>query len=390
MQNARDHINLGLAFSSSNMFNDAIVEFRKAANITPDDPDVYFYMGQTYEKMGMLSEAVETYSKSVQCNQAHADSIAALARLTAQSSDDNTDFLSLEQASKMAPDVSEAALKLAYGYLKKGRNDEAVMEFEKIIANEPSNQEAAFNLGVLLTARDPDRALQLFALVSRNDLNFAKSSYHAAVIHEARKEPGKAEALYLQAIETDVSMAPAYNNLGGIYYRKGDLTAAANYYVKATQLDPENANIHNNCGRVFYRLGNLDRAFEEYNMAVKLNSSLAGAHYNIGLIYIKKGNYPKAIESFETVKKLKPKLADVYGKLGAIHYMAGRLDKAVEEFSLNIKLNPKAVDAMAKLGNIALKNRDFKGAESWWRQALEIDPGNSVIAKNLENLHNAG
>ena len=43
-------------------------------------------------------------------------------------------------------------------------------------------------------------------------------------------------------------------------------------------------------------------------------------------------------------------------------------------------------EAYLKLGNIYVKNGDNEGASKMWEKALELDPKNAIVRKNIEIL----
>jgi tetratricopeptide (TPR) repeat protein len=57
MQRAQDHINLGMAFSMSKRYQDAIVEFNRALEINPQDSGGPFPARDPHANIGQYEEA---------------------------------------------------------------------------------------------------------------------------------------------------------------------------------------------------------------------------------------------------------------------------------------------------------------------------------------------
>lgn len=56
--------NKGLAYLNLKLFALAILNFTKSLDLNPNDPEILFYRGQTYEYLGDIEKACEDYNKS--------------------------------------------------------------------------------------------------------------------------------------------------------------------------------------------------------------------------------------------------------------------------------------------------------------------------------------
>ena len=68
MQTAQDHINLGLAFTVSRNFGQAISEFERALSINPDDAEVHSHLANAYVFKGDYDKGSEEYAKALKLN----------------------------------------------------------------------------------------------------------------------------------------------------------------------------------------------------------------------------------------------------------------------------------------------------------------------------------
>ena len=51
-KNATNYMNLGSAYGTSGDFRNAIESFKKALEITPNDAQIYYFIGITYQSLG--------------------------------------------------------------------------------------------------------------------------------------------------------------------------------------------------------------------------------------------------------------------------------------------------------------------------------------------------
>jgi hypothetical protein len=73
-----------------------------------------------------------------------------------------------------------------------------------------------------------------------------------------------------------------------------------------------------------------------------------------------------------------------YNRLGLLYVRSGRYTEAKAEYMRSAALG--SAPAMVNLGNIATLENDTAAAESWFGQALTIDPGNRAAANGLNRI----
>jgi Tfp pilus assembly protein PilF len=77
--------------------------------------------------------------------------------------------------------------------------------------------------------------------------------------------------------------------------------------------------------------------------------------------------------------------------LGLAYEQKGVLDQAKKEYLKALDIQDTWAVPYFNLGNVAYRQRDLKGAERYYRKALELDHENPDIMNNLANLlHDMG
>jgi len=87
----------------------------KGLNLFPDDPDIYFFLGVSYDSRNQKDKAIEYYQHCLD----------------------------------LAPDHGEAHCNLGADYHAMGRLEEAALEYEKALKGSEKFPEAHFNLGLI-------------------------------------------------------------------------------------------------------------------------------------------------------------------------------------------------------------------------------------------------
>src|SRR3954464_15690709 len=93
----------------------AIRELMKGLNLFPDDPDIYFFMGVSFDSRNQKDKAIEYYQHCI----------------------------------GLQPDHGEAHCNLGADYHAMGRLTEAAAEYEAALSGENKFPEAHFNLGLI-------------------------------------------------------------------------------------------------------------------------------------------------------------------------------------------------------------------------------------------------
>lgn len=135
--------------------------------------------------------------------------------------------------------------------------------------------------------------------------------------------------------------------------------------------------------------GQLDRAVENYRRALQIDPPYSEARYNLGASLLAKHEIAKAIEEFNELIRRQPEFTDAYVARAAARLQAQRsitpkiLEEARQDNLQALRLNPIHTVALNNLGLLALQQRRFSEAESYFRQVLAIQPDNPTALRNI-------
>ncbi len=129
----------------------------------------------------------------------------------------------LENAIKYKPDYLDAHFALGQLMATQGSPTRARDEFEKVLRINPRHMQAMLELGTVYkdSLRDPQKALDLFSQVIRQDKKNALASYRICQIFLDRSQPEKAISPCLNAAQSDPAMCSAWVELGFAYSGAG-------------------------------------------------------------------------------------------------------------------------------------------------------------------------
>ena len=174
----------------------------------------------------------------------------------------------------MDPNLLAPYVALAKAYGRLGRFDEAVSQYE------------------LLLAKSPDYVAGYMAL---------------GTIYDQQGDAEKAETYYRKALEINGEFAPAANNLAwNLAEKGGNIDEALGYAQIAKERMPRNAAVMDTLGWIYYLKGSYLNAIAELLDSVELDSENPIFNFHLGMAYHKNDQQDEARESLENALKIAP------------------------------------------------------------------------------------
>ena len=112
---------------------------------------------------------------------------------------------------------------------------------------------------------------------------------------------------------------------------------------------------HYNLGLAYLNLSRYDEAIGAFNQSLQLNSRDPETHFFLGAAYLQKERYDEAITAFQQSIKLKPDKVSTRIGLGEAYESKGLHDQAIAAYEEALKLNPAAEEVLMKLNELKAK-----------------------------------
>ncbi|MCI5180488.1 MAG: tetratricopeptide repeat protein [Candidatus Electrothrix sp. AW3_4] len=290
---------------------EALVHYRKAVQLDPDNMDSWNQLGHLFDRAGKLAQAEEIYRKVLALAEAHHDN---------------------EWRAKAIGNLGNV-------YLTRGELDRAKEMYEKSLAihtdseNKKGLASCYGNLGLvyqaygdLKRAEEMHRKALAFYIDLVNSTNKKSMRNHIAnqyvnlgIVYRKRGKLDKAEEMYRKALAIDEAedsnnkegIASDYANLGIIYQIRGDLKQAEEMHRKALAIDSSLGHMegmtshYGNLGNVYKTRGKLDKAEEMYQKSLEISEALdmkeasANQYANLGVVYEKRGDLRQAEDQWK-------------------------------------------------------------------------------------------
>ncbi len=204
----------GLRLFKKKMYESALDRFFDVMNLEKDHPEVDYYIGLCYAKMGHHDKAVIYLEKSLKKDLGYYRTLQLymlLGYIYAKKNDYKSSERYFKRALKLNPTSASVHTAIAYVYEKQNRYDQAIIHLKRAVDIDPNNPYALNSLGYI------------YAELGIN-LNEAVRYCRRAVSLMPNKASFK-------------------DSLGWAYFRKGELSLALKELEEAMKLSPKDQTI---------------------------------------------------------------------------------------------------------------------------------------------------
>lgn len=237
----------------------SIEKLQQAARLMPDNPQIYYHLGNILCSQSKFDDAEASYRRSLMCDPKHAGSHWELARLRYFRGDPDRCIIEIKAAEKVNPVYSESkkypavdpiAMKLMLGvcYEVKGDLLNAVEAYKQAASMQSRNE------ATLAKVAQIEKVLRAGVRKKKNVLTF---------------DPEEVEAL----IKKGISEA-----------EDGNTDGAKRTFQRALELNPKSFEAVQHIGEVLEATGDLNGAMSKYQQAQALRPAYDGTYFNLAYI----------------------------------------------------------------------------------------------------------
>ncbi len=343
-QTAEDHFLQGDYLLANKLVPDAIVELKKALPLLKEDQsqlkaEIYVSLANAYNWKGTHNAAITACNKALEINPDIANAHYNLGFAYREEGNDELaekEFALFDKLLKQEGEYFEIPEKptseniekliaLGDNYLKEGKFDEAIAEYNKAMDINPRND-------IL------------------NKLGQA---------HQQKRSAGKSKDT-TPKIDTFKSEKALD--------KTPDLTEADKIAQKAS------IEMLLRKGASFYDKGMIDKAIETFKEVLEIDHEDQEAHYNLGNAYADKGMFDESIEMYKKAVENNPEFVDAYLNLGTLYLDMDLIDEAISLCKQAVKANPNDPFLCFHLGEAYALNLQYKEAIAAYNDAMSKNP----------------
>ena len=382
----------------------AVEEYKTALSADPNSPQLNDELADLYFRTGQVREAEATARGLLKTSPNDIEAHRLLGRLY------------LRQLSEAQNSVSSSS--------PNGNTlDQAISEFQKIVALDPKSVEDRMVLGQLYTVKhqnekaeeqfkaahdlDPDSeevVLNLSRLYAENgDLAHAakvieavppserspKMEFALGSVYDQLKRPKDAIDAYKRAADLDPEDARGMGALAQALLNNNQLDEALKVYRQMAAADPEDASTSVHISEILRRQGKYEEALATVKKAVKKDPDSLEAGYNEGLLLDVLGRYDEAAQVYEHMVDLTSHANGAYTsdeknnraifleRLGSVYHEQNKVNEAIATYQKMIDLGGEnALRGYQSQVDVYRDARMYDKAIEVSRKAVEANPKN--------------
>ena len=392
----------------------------EAMELPQEDALVYKYLGIICEKTNRPTDAIVSYKKSANINSADKEIWRLLGFVLMNTNRNEEAIEAFENANKINPSNTDVFAGWGMALMKLKRNEEA---HEKFLESVRLNR---YNFMALLLAavmevrleqyNEAEAKLNFLANVSPNETN----TYEYANLKYIKKDYDNAIHYAKKSIDFNPNMLPSYLLLGKLYAIKGEKEECLKMYqiaqdrkletphlffdwgvtlqlfgeyeksklcfLKTLTCAPNEEEANSGLALVNACLGNLEDAEQLISTVHSLDDNNYLYAKATGVIALKRGDYKIALEKFKKVseqmffdKSLTLYIAIAYDRISDIQNAKESYENAMLQSGDNVEVYLNYADFLER-------NGEYESAQRKLRRALKYDENNVRLLNKLFNI----
>jgi tetratricopeptide (TPR) repeat protein len=260
---------------------------------------------------------------------------------------------------------------------------------EKVVAAQPSNYQAWFDLGFLYSALGKnDKSIAAYRNSVAAKPEIFESNLNLGLMLAKTRQPAAEE--FLKAAtrlkpesHTDEGHARAWLGLARLL-EDTDPDQALEAYRQAAALRPKDPEPRLSAGALLERENKFADAEEQYKQALALDPSSQDALVGLANVYMRGQRFPQAEEYLRRVVSQRPSESAPHIQLGRVLAADQKYEAAIAELQAGLKITPKDVSAQRDLADVYADAGKYSEAEALYRSLL------AAHAEDAELHHKLG
>jgi tetratricopeptide (TPR) repeat protein len=337
---------LGMSYEAQDVHGQALVCYRNAALLAPDDAQWQYLLGLVASDAGRLDEAIAAFAAALQ---KAPDSATRIRLGQAQLQAGHADLaLALFEDAAKDPQARAAALAgLGKAALAQGRAREAADALEEALKLWPTATRLHQPLAMAYRAlNDETRAAEQLRLHVANGL-----------------EPAFPDPL-VEKLRGRVAGSRVFMARGARAAAAGRYDLAEEAFREAVKADPRNSEAQSNLGSSIANQGRNAEARKALEAAIALDARNANAQFGLAVLYDRDGLERLAIDHYERAAALDADNMRARFFLADAHMRGGRAGAAIALYKEVIAKNPADANARVALALALVRERKWREART--------------------------
>ena len=333
----------------------ALRELQGVAQASPEDPATTFQLGRAYSLNGMPDPATRQFEQVIRTEPGNVAALLALAELNSTAKKFRQSLEYSERILDLQPGLRNARLLHATALVGLDRLDEAHVEYNRLVREQPGYTEAKLQL---------------------------------AMLDVLQKRYPEAERLFRELYQPKKGDFRALKGLVQLYTAQGQTEKTLALLNGELARFPDSIAVHSLLAATAARAGKVDLAIQQYEQLLARRAHDQETCTQLGLLYQRKGDLPRSLSLLQTAVDLAPSDWRAIGRLAAAQQASGLTLQAKASYRRALELGGDDPDLFNNLAYLeADAGTDLDDALALSQNALSKSPGNSQYADTVGYIY---
>jgi tetratricopeptide (TPR) repeat protein len=266
--------------------------------------------------------------------------------------------------------------KIGLIYLEQGKLDQAILEFNFILAANPKDDRVRYYLGAAHVEKGAlDQALVEFKKIPPESSLFADARRSIVLILRKQNKTKEAIQTMEDAIKTKPKEANLYLILADLFEKENQLPKALAVLQKGLDQNRDSVDLLFQLGTLHDKMGEFEKMVTQMKEVLRLEPDHADALNYLGYSYVDRGiRLEEALQLIQKAMSLKPNMGYITDSLGWVYFKLGQYDKAAVELEKANQLTPDDPIITEHLADSYFKLHRIEKAIELYERALKLDP----------------
>jgi tetratricopeptide (TPR) repeat protein len=326
------HLARGEEYLQKRKYQEALMEFRAAADIDRDSAAAHWGLARAFESLEQFNEALEE----------------------------------LKKTSDLAPDNLEAKTKLGNYYLLVSPPMIAETEkvLEEVFAKDPNFIEAHVLKASLFAVENKPEQEILDVLNGAIALNPNRTESYISLARFFMKQDKakEAEAAIQKGVSVNQNAAVGYVEMGRFLVFADRAPEAEAQFRKATEVEPQNFEAREAIAEYYVAQKNYEKAEIAYRDLVQIQENSPEARVGLANFYAQIGRDAEAVTIFNQILQESPEYVRARYRLGEIYLEQKEPARVAEQIEALLKINDKDSEALLLRARLNLQDNRAEDA----------------------------
>ncbi|MGI8641467.1 MAG: tetratricopeptide repeat protein [Pyrinomonadaceae bacterium] len=349
-QSKQKHLARGEEYLQKRKFQEAVMEFRAAADIDKNSADAHWGLARANENLGQFYEAIEELRRVAELSPDNLEAKAKLGNYYISSQPPQIDETAkiLEDIFARDPNFIEGHILKANLLATQGKSEQEVLNIlNHAISLNPNRTESYLSLSryfmKIKKANEAEKAIQKGISVNPN---IAPGYLEYGRFLDYTNRAGEADAQLSKAVAVEPKNVEAREAIAKFYLSQKQFDKAETAYKQFVEVQENSPESRVELANFYSQIGREDDALKVFNGIVAEFPEYVRARYRLGEIYLDRKENEKVIAQVEELLKLNNNDAEAFMLRARVKLQENKTDEAVKDLEEVLKKQPSQKNAL--------------------------------------------